>query len=146
VTGATGKQGGAVVRRLLADGRPVRAMTRDPAQPRARRLAEQGVEVIAGNFRDAPSLARAMAGAHGVFSVQSMLADGPEQEARDGIAVADADAARAAGVAHLATPRSAERTARRASRTSRASGASSATSPRSRCQPRSCARRSSSTT
>ena len=99
MTGATGNQGGAVVRRLLADGRPVRAMTRDPAQPRARRLAEQGVEVIAGNFRDAPSLARAMAGAHGVFSVQSMLADGPEQEARDGIAVADA--ARAAGVAHL---------------------------------------------
>jgi uncharacterized protein YbjT (DUF2867 family) len=99
VTGATGNQGGAVVRALLADSRPVRAMTRDPAQPAARRLAAQGAEVVAGNFRDPPSLARAMSGVHGVFSVQNMLADGPEQEAQDGIAVADA--AYAAGVAHL---------------------------------------------
>lgn len=99
MTGATGNQGGAVVRRLLADGWPVRAMTRHPSQPDARQLAEQGVEVVAADFRDPPSMVRAMSGTYGVFSVQNMLADGPDQEARDGMAVADA--ARAAGVSHL---------------------------------------------
>lgn len=96
VTGATGNQGGAVVRRLLADGTPVRALTRDPSQPDARRLAEQGVEVVAGDFRDQASVVCAMSGARGVFSVQNMLDGGPEQESADGMAVADA--AEAAGV------------------------------------------------
>jgi uncharacterized protein YbjT (DUF2867 family) len=99
VTGATGNQGGAVVRRLRAEGWDVRAMTRDPSSPDARRLAADGVEVVAGDFRDPASMATAMSGAHGVFSVQNMRNGGPEQEAADGIAVADG--AQAAEVSHL---------------------------------------------
>ncbi len=99
VTGATGNQGGAVVRRLLADGWSVRAMTRDPSKSDARQLVEQGIEVVAGDFCDRSSLLRAMAGVYGVFSVQNMLAGGPDQERKDGIAVADA--ADTAGVSHL---------------------------------------------
>jgi len=45
VTGATGNQGGAVVRALLKQGHQVRALTRNPASPAARRLAEQGVQI-----------------------------------------------------------------------------------------------------
>lgn len=70
VTGATGKQGGAVVRALLQAGRPVRAMTRDPKSVAARALATQGVEVVKGDFNDAASLEAALAGVEGVFSMQ----------------------------------------------------------------------------
>jgi len=42
VSGATGQQGGAVARRLLAAGFPVRALTRDPETPAAQALAARG--------------------------------------------------------------------------------------------------------
>nr|WP_262371560.1 NmrA family NAD(P)-binding protein [Streptomyces sp. WAC01526] len=42
VAGSTGQQGGAVARRLLADGWTVRALTRDPTSPGARALATPG--------------------------------------------------------------------------------------------------------
>lgn len=70
VTGATGKQGGAVVRALLQAGCPVRAMTRDPHSAAAQALAAQGVEVVKGDFNDAASLDGALAGVDGVFSMQ----------------------------------------------------------------------------
>lgn len=47
------------------------------------RLAER-IEVVAADFRDPSSMVRAMEGAHGVFSVQNMLANGPAQEVTDG--------------------------------------------------------------
>ena len=46
VTGATGRQGGAVVRHLLSDGWRVRGVTRSPGSDRARDLARRGVEVV----------------------------------------------------------------------------------------------------
>lgn len=70
VTGATGKQGGAVVRALLGAGRPVRALTRDPASAAGRALAAQGVEVVKGDFTDSASLDAAMVEVDGVFSMQ----------------------------------------------------------------------------
>ncbi|MBM6582388.1 NmrA family NAD(P)-binding protein [Microvirga sp. BT689] len=70
VTGATGKQGGAVVRALLQAGRPVRALTRDPASAAGQALAAQGVEVVKGDFNDSASLDAALAGVDGVFSMQ----------------------------------------------------------------------------
>ena len=70
VTGATGKQGGAVVNSLLQAGRTVRAMTRDTTSAAAQALAERGVEVVKGDFNDSASLDAAMAGVHGVFSMQ----------------------------------------------------------------------------
>lgn len=67
VTGATGKQGGAVVRALVAAGAPVRALVRDPGSERAKAL---GVELVAGDLGDRESLVRATKGVRSVFSVQ----------------------------------------------------------------------------
>ncbi len=84
VTGATGKQGGAVSRELLANGYPVRAMTRRPESPPARELARLGAEVGAGDLDDAASLRRAADGAWGVFAVQNTWEAGVEREEEQG--------------------------------------------------------------
>ena len=56
VTGATGRQGGAVVRHLLADGWRVRAVTRSPGSAAARELARRGgVEVVQADM-EAPEI------------------------------------------------------------------------------------------
>jgi uncharacterized protein YbjT (DUF2867 family) len=99
VTGATGRQGGGVVRHLVARGASVRAVTRSPDGARARALADHGVEIVKGDMEDRPSLERAMRGASGVFSVQDFWTVGAEAEVRQGINVADA--ALASGIDHL---------------------------------------------
>jgi uncharacterized protein YbjT (DUF2867 family) len=99
VTGATGNQGGAVMRHLLKEGWKVRALTRNPQGEAARALAAAGAEVVRGDFDDATSLRQALDGAYGVFSVQNMLQVGTEKEAQQGIALAEA--AHAAGVRHF---------------------------------------------
>ncbi|MFH8369297.1 NmrA/HSCARG family protein [Streptomyces sp. NPDC018031] len=101
VTGATGGQGGAVARALLAGGRPVRALVRDPRARAAKALEALGAELATGDLDDPGSLHAAARGAYGVFSVQpSDPADPrPAQEVRRGRNVADA--AGRAGVAHL---------------------------------------------
>jgi uncharacterized protein YbjT (DUF2867 family) len=101
VTGATGKQGGATARHLLAAGWRVRALVRDTASPAAARLAAAGAELVAGDMTDRDSLDRAAAGAHGVFSVQPAAPEPRHDplEVRMGRNVADA--AVAAGVQHL---------------------------------------------
>ena len=101
VLGATGRQGRAVARQLLQRGTRVRALTRDPRSEGAGALAAQGVEIMGGDLDDAASLAHAMSGVDGVFSVQpvSDSAAGLEDEARRGKRVAS-EAARA-GVKHL---------------------------------------------
>ena len=101
VTGATGQQGGAVARHLLADGWRVRALTRDPGKPAAQALTEAGAELFAADNDDRASLDAAFQGAYGVYSVQNFWLPnvGAEGEVRQGKAVADA--AKAAGVKHL---------------------------------------------
>ena len=99
VTGATGRQGGAVVRNLLGRGFRVRALTRDPQKPSARSLAERGAEVVRGDLEDRSSVDLALEGVYGVFSVQNPLEAGMEGEIRQGKALADA--AKAAGVEHF---------------------------------------------
>ncbi|CAN5356971.1 hypothetical protein BH24GEM3_BH24GEM3_11210 [soil metagenome] len=76
VTGATGKQGGATAHHLLRRGYRVRALTRNPSQPAATTLREQGAEVVEGNLDDRASLERALEGAYGVFSVQNFWETG----------------------------------------------------------------------
>ena len=99
VTGATGKQGGACVEALLKRGHQVRALTRNPASPAARRLREQGVEVAVGGFTDSDSLVRAAQGVDAVYAMSTPYEQGAEKEIAQGITITDA--AKAAGVAHL---------------------------------------------
>lgn len=100
VTGATGLQGGATARALLARGHPVRALVRTPGTPAALRLAEQGAVLVEGDLNDPASLGLAMSGVDGVFSVQTfMTPGGPGGEVRQGKAVATMAAA--TGVSHL---------------------------------------------
>ncbi|MEV5570399.1 NmrA/HSCARG family protein [Spirillospora sp. NPDC052269] len=98
VTGATGRQGGAAAARLLADGRPVRALVRDPAAMAARELATAGAELVQGDLDDPDSLKVAMADVHGVFGVTPDDLDA-EREIRRGRHLVEAAAA--SGIAHL---------------------------------------------
>jgi len=72
VLGATGAQGGGLVRAIQADpaaGFVARAITRDVNSPKAKALAALGAEVVAADVDDAASLERAFAGAHGAYCV-----------------------------------------------------------------------------
>lgn len=65
VLGATGNQGGAVVRHLLKTDFAIRAITRNPNQLAAKQLAQQGVEVVKADLADEASLLRALQGVDG---------------------------------------------------------------------------------
>jgi uncharacterized protein YbjT (DUF2867 family) len=99
VTGATGNQGGAVARELLARGHRVKAMTRKPDGESARALAAQGAHLVEGNLDDPASLERALSGAWGVFGVQNTWEAGVEREEEQGKRLAEI--ARKVGVQHF---------------------------------------------
>jgi len=69
VTGITGKVGGAAARHLLASGKQVRGLVRDPQKAAA--WANQGVELVQGDFDDAASLAQALQGVEGAYLMMS---------------------------------------------------------------------------
>ncbi|MFS8097355.1 NmrA/HSCARG family protein [Lentzea alba] len=70
VVGATGVQGGAVSRALLADGEfAVRALTRSVDSAGAQELAALGAEVVAADLYDVDSLRKAFDGAYGAYLV-----------------------------------------------------------------------------
>src|SRR5918995_7216314 len=87
VCGATGRQGGAVARRLLDRGWPVRALTRRPDSDRAQALADGGAEVVRADMGERGSLEAAVEGAHGVYSVQKAMTSGLVGEVVEGKAV-----------------------------------------------------------
>jgi len=101
VTGATGRQGGATARELLARGWGVRALVRDPNSAAAQRLAKAGAELAQGDLEDRDSLARAVDGVYGVFSLQNYWGKGVgyDGEVRQGRNLAEAAAT--AGVQHF---------------------------------------------
>jgi uncharacterized protein YbjT (DUF2867 family) len=100
VTGATGNQGGALTRLLLATGHQVRALTRNPAGEVAARLRTLGAKVTAGDFDDPASLRAAAHGVDAVFAMGTPFqAGGTWAEARQGQAIVQA--AQAAHVGHL---------------------------------------------
>jgi len=99
VTGATGRQGGAVARHLLAGGWSVRALTRDPGKPESRELQGLGAEIIKGDLDDRASLEAAIRGCYGVFSVQNFWETGYEREVQQGKFLADV--AKTAGIKHF---------------------------------------------
>jgi uncharacterized protein YbjT (DUF2867 family) len=103
VLGATGAQGGGLVRAITRDatgGFTARAVTRDPKSEGAKALAALGAEVVAGDVDDPASLERAFAGAHGAYCVTFYWAHmSPEKEI--GQAKSMAQAAKKAGVKHV---------------------------------------------
>ena len=98
VTGATGQQGSAVARRLLAEGWQVRALTRDADKPVAKELAALGADLAPGDMDNRAELDAAVKGADAVFSVQNywLPTVGFDGEVRQGKLVVDA--AKTAGI------------------------------------------------
>ncbi len=76
VLGATGSQGGAVARNLIARGHIVRALTRNPNSDKANALKEIGVDIFAGDFEKIGDLESAMHTCNAVFSMQNFWEDG----------------------------------------------------------------------
>ena len=103
VVGATGAQGGGLVRAILADptgGFAVRAVTRDIGTEKARQLAKLGAEVVAANVDDVESLKQAFRGAHGAYCV-TFFWDHFSPEKEQAQAAAMAQAAKETGLAHV---------------------------------------------
>ena len=102
VMGATGAQGGGLVRAILKEKSGLfaaRALTRDVKSDKARALADQGAEVVAADLDDLGSLKRAFAGAHGAYCVTFFWEHfSPEKEIAGARAMAQA--ARHAGLQH----------------------------------------------
>ncbi|MET9283718.1 NmrA family NAD(P)-binding protein [Nocardia beijingensis] len=103
VTGATGKQGGTTARRLLADGRAVRALVRDAHAPAAQELAAAGAELVVGDFDAPETLPAALAGVSGLFLVPPAAygAEGWDVDLEAARGEAIVEAARAAGVRQI---------------------------------------------
>src|SRR5215217_5577263 len=103
VIGATGAQGGALVRAILADksgGFAARAITRHVDSDKGKALAAQGAEVVAADLDDQASLERAFAGAYGVFGLTNFWEHfSPEKELAQAANIARA--AKAAGAQHV---------------------------------------------
>ena len=92
VTGATGKQGGHLVREMLERGHSVRALTRKPESPAAGLLADRGVTIVPGNFDEQASLERAARGVDTVFAMSTPFESGSKTETREGINIVRAAA------------------------------------------------------
>ena len=103
VVGATGAQGGGLVRAIASDpggGFAARALTRDPGSDKAKELGRLGAEVVAADVDDPESLKKAFAGAYGAFCVTFFWAHfSPEKELAQ--AKGMAEAARATGLQHV---------------------------------------------
>jgi len=103
VVGATGAQGGGLVRAILGDpagGFAVRAITRKLDSDKAKALAQQGAEVVAADLDDPASVKRAFEGAYGAFCVTNFWEHfSPEKEQAQARNMAEA--ARAAKLQHV---------------------------------------------
>ena len=98
VTGATGNQGGAVVKSLLERGHALRAVTRNTDSAKARDLANAGVTLVRASLEDTAALTKALEGATSLFAMTTPFGVGTQAETLQGISAADA--AKVAGV-HL---------------------------------------------
>ena len=103
VVGATGAQGGGLVRAILADpngGFECRAITRDPGKDQARALAAKGADVVKADLDDVDSLKKAFAGAYGAYCVtnfwEHLSGEKEKTQAKN-----MAEAARTAGLRHV---------------------------------------------
>ena len=77
IVGGTGALGSAAARRLLAQGRAVRVMTRTPGK--AKELQDLGAQIVQGDLRDKASLAHAVQGVNTVIAAaHSVMGNGSE--------------------------------------------------------------------
>src|SRR5437899_10618476 len=82
VTGATGKQGGAVVKNLLERGHEVRAVTRSTDSAKARELANAGVMLVRASLEDTAALTKALEGTTSLFAMTTPCDGRPQAEPR----------------------------------------------------------------
>ena len=103
VVGATGAQGGGLVRAILSDASgdfTARALTRDVNSDKAKELAKLGAEVVTADVHEVESLKRAFKGAYGAFCVTFFWEHfSPEKEIAEARAMAEA--AKHAGIQHV---------------------------------------------
>jgi uncharacterized protein YbjT (DUF2867 family) len=97
IAGATGRQGGAVLRHLRRYGQAVRALTRH--SQKAEELRSLGAEIFEGDLTDRASIEKALDGITKMFLVTTPYEAGIDAEIKQGIGAVDA--AKAAGVKHL---------------------------------------------
>jgi uncharacterized protein YbjT (DUF2867 family) len=103
VVGATGAQGGGLIRAILAHpdgGFSARAITRDPNSEKAQALAALGVEVVAGDLDDEASLVAAFTGAYGAYCLTNFWEHFSADKEIEQAGVL-ARATKAAGVSHV---------------------------------------------
>jgi uncharacterized protein YbjT (DUF2867 family) len=102
VFGATGAQGGGLVRAILDDPSgefAVRALTRNPESEKAKAFASRGAEVVRADLDDPESVRRAFEGAHGAFCLTNFWEHfSAEKEVAQARTMAEA--ARATGIRH----------------------------------------------
>jgi uncharacterized protein YbjT (DUF2867 family) len=103
VVGATGAQGGGLVRAILSDPDhefKVRALTRDVTTDKAKELVKLGAEVVAADLDDEESIKKAFQGAYGAYCVTFFWNHfSPEKENANARTLAEA--AKSAGVKHV---------------------------------------------
>ena len=99
VTGATGRQGSAVVHHLRQAGAHVKALTRNPQSKKAKQIAALGAELVPGDMEKPETLKTLFQGAIGVYSVQNPYTSSFAAEIQQGKNVANA--AKIAGVPHI---------------------------------------------
>ncbi|KAH7158287.1 hypothetical protein DER46DRAFT_487617, partial [Fusarium sp. MPI-SDFR-AT-0072] len=99
VIGATGIQGGSVIKALLNENSyTLRAITRDKTSAAAKSLLKKGIEVVEANLNDISSLEAAFAGSYAIFAATNFFQNFPvigaeaaiEEEATQGINLAKA--------------------------------------------------------
>lgn len=92
VFGATGNQGGSVIKSILEDSNTakefkLRGITRDPSKPNAKALEAKGVETVAADINSKEQIKAALEGAYAVFAVtnywEKMDAQHEEQQGRN---------------------------------------------------------------
>ncbi|HEY2467348.1 MAG TPA: NmrA family NAD(P)-binding protein [Terracidiphilus sp.] len=84
VMGITGNVGGATARHLLKQGKQVRALVRD--REKAANWADQGVELVDGDWNDAAAIARALKGVEGAFvMLPAVWAPSPDYREAKGV-------------------------------------------------------------
>jgi uncharacterized protein YbjT (DUF2867 family) len=99
VSGATGKQGGALARTLIASKHTVYALTRQPSSKAGQELQKLGARLINADFDDPQSITKAARGIDAFFLMSTSYEKGAEVEKKQ--AIDAATAAKTVGIKHL---------------------------------------------